>query len=115
MFLSLHYKPNYLLDRHEPYKKIFSELATSVDADFVSFGLVITVFTYFESLGQMKENTFETSTNLTDLSMISDFRSVGICPQYNFFSSVAHLEKFYFAQFGSQNASIWPTLSSSDS
>ena len=61
-------------------------LATSVGADFLRYGLAITVFTYFESLEQFKEATYRISTTLSDLSMISAFGAVGISPQKNFFS-----------------------------
>ena len=67
---------------------ICSELATLEDADFLRFGLAITVFTYFESLGQLKEASDETSTTLSDFSMISAVGPVGISPQKKFFSLV---------------------------
>ena len=75
-------------------------LATSIDADFLSYGLVITVFTYFESLGQFKEARYEISTTISDLSMISAVGAVGISPQNIFFLELTTLKNLNLCNFG---------------
>ena len=67
------------------------------------FGLAITVFANFESLGKLIEAPHGTSTTFSVFSMTSTIRSMRTSPQKKCFCRVDYLEKCQFAQFWSQN------------
>ena len=99
--LSLHYDTDCWNDGGKPSKNFFSELIVFKNANLHIFGLAITVFANFESLGKLIEAPHGTSTTFSVFSMTSTVGSLGTSPQKKcFFQSWLPSKMLILCNFG---------------
>ena len=98
--LSLHYDTDCWNDGGKPSKNFFSELIVFKNANLHIFGLAITVFANFESLGKLIEAPHGTSTTFSVFSMTSTVGSLGTNPQKKCFSELTTFKNANLCNFG---------------
>jgi len=83
-----------------PQRIFFSELIVFKNANLHIFGLAITVFANFESLGKLIEAPHGTSTTFSVISMTSTVGSLGTNPQKKCFSELTTFKNANLCNFG---------------